>query len=377
MLDSFSGKRAGKIWQTRIEELRRETLKIAPTRRKELFGLSDEAEDVFRALVGADDPFDRESVELVSDEVGVDASAVQRRVDWGERLGLLSRVGEGAWTMNPLVRRLLDQPGAPEMNDLWTLPGAARFLRRVERYLRDGVSAVVRFPGEAPDGFREGVLSALDGSWRCDIFRPDAAEPPFEGLRQRFAPQMSSAWKPTLLDLCEHEEFHGRLVWLDGLDALDRDDWLNWKRFLTDYAQASRSVQEFERTLFVAVLEGSPPEEAPPNDVTLVTCDWRDVIDEMDLLFLAHEHLRQRNMRPAMRSLLATTVARVAVWDVDVAVRLLDEGEGVILAPCSMLRSVADEKGWKTDTPVGLGVRHSVGQRNAACRTRVSRGSTP
>ncbi len=251
--------------------------------------------------------------------------------------------------------------------NLWLLPGPARFLRRVERSLREGVSVVVRFPGSKLAGFREQVLALLHGSLQCTVFRPESARLPFDCLRDRFVPQLSTEWGPRPLDLCDQHEFQGRLIWVDGLDALDPDDWSNWKQFLVDYAQASRSVREFERTLFVVVLAGSPPADPPERDVTLTTHDWRDVVDEMDLLFLSYERLGQRDLSPTMHSLLATAVARVATWDLETAERLLDEQHDVILDPVPMLRSVARDKGWTTDTPVGWGVGTASGNgsRNA------------
>ena len=239
------------------------------------------------------------------------------------------------------------------MTSVWTLPGPARFLERIERALRDGTSVVVRFPVRAPFDFRERTLSPLYGSWRCTVVRPEPSIAPVESLSKRFAPRLSSAWGATLLDLCEHEDFHGRIIWLDGLDSLTRNDWTAWKKFLADYAQASRSVREFERTVFVAVLEGVPPADPPQEDVTLSTYDWSGTVEEMDLLFLSHARLFERDAGPLLRSLLATTVARVAAWDPEIAERLLDEKDEVILNPGPMLQSVAREKGWTTETGVG------------------------
>ena len=107
-LDRFGKKKPSKSWQTRIEELQREVRKNAATRLREEFGLTDEAEAVLRGLAGADDPFDDESIELVAGEIGLDPGLVRLRVDWSERLGLLSRVGDGSWTINSLVRHLLE-----------------------------------------------------------------------------------------------------------------------------------------------------------------------------------------------------------------------------------------------------------------------------
>ena len=251
---------------------------------------------------------------------------------------------------------------------LWVLPGPARFLQRIERSLRDGKSIVARFPGDAPMGFRERALSPLHDVLHYASFRPEPAELPVEGLRRRFVPGLSENWGVSLRDLCEHEEFSGRLIWLDGLDALDENDWLAWKNFLSDYAQASRGVREFERTLFVATLEGAPPAHPPDEDVALTQCDWRGVVEEMDLLLLAHERLGDRADGPVMRSLLAATVARVAAWDPDMAERLVDEEDETILDPRCMLQSVANEKGWTSETAVAweLGTASGIGTVHAA-----------
>ena len=106
-LDRFGRKSPRRSWQTRFAELQREGEKNAAGRLRDGFGLTDEAEAVFRALAGADDPFDEESVKLVADDIGMDHRLVQRRVDWGERLGLVPRTEDGSWTFNSLVKRLL------------------------------------------------------------------------------------------------------------------------------------------------------------------------------------------------------------------------------------------------------------------------------
>ncbi len=252
--------------------------------------------------------------------------------------------------------------------DIWHLPGPVAFIRRVEHALRGGVSVVVRFPRQTLAGFGEHVRSRLEESWRCTVYRPEPANPPFENLRERFAPNLPNEWNPTLLDLCEHEDFRGRLIWLDGVGRMDGEDCSAWKKFLVDYAQASRNVPEFERTLFVVVLEGTPPADPPPEDVTLKCFDWRGAIDEIDLLLAAHERLRSRDAGVVMRSLLAATVAHVASWDPDLAERLLDEGCDAILDPLALLQSVAKEKGWTSDTSAcwelgtasGSGVSHAA-----------------
>lgn len=230
------------------------------------------------------------------------------------------------------------------------------------------MSTIVRFPVREQNGFRDRMLGLLNDSWTCSIFRPESARLPFEDLCDRFAPGLSTGRGINLLDLCEREEFQGRLIWIDGLERSSRKDWDAWRKFLVDYAQASRSVQDFHRTLFVTSLEGIPPSDSPVTDVTLTTHDWRGVVDEMDLLFLACERLRERGVSSTMRSLLATTVARVACWDLETAERLLDQETDRILEPTETLRSIAHERGWNMQTPVGweFGTDSGDGTRHAA-----------
>ena len=111
-LDRFGKKKTGRPWQTRIADLQREARKYPAKRLRDEFGLTDDAEAVLRGLFAADDPFDEDSIELVSGEIGVDPGLLRLRVDWGERLGLLSADGDGSWTFNPLVRRLLEAASA-------------------------------------------------------------------------------------------------------------------------------------------------------------------------------------------------------------------------------------------------------------------------
>lgn len=246
------------------------------------------------------------------------------------------------------------------MMRLWDLSGAVRFLKAIGRSLNDGVSVVVRFPGTMPLGFQDEIIKDIQG---LNFVRFECTRSPFEGLCKKYAPSLSNTGD--LSRLCEHEGFRGKLIWLDSLDP---KVWQQWQEFLTKYAQVNRLMSSLGRTLFVVPLEGEPPEDPPKNDVTMATHDWSDVLDEMDLLFWANDHLLHKGTNYSQRILLATTVAYIASWDFDTAMRLLDEKSHVILSPCEMLRSVAEEKGWTLDTPVDwqLGTSSKSGIAHAA-----------
>lgn len=237
--------------------------------------------------------------------------------------------------------------------NVWHLPGPSTFLGAVERSLRDGQSVILRFPdGMPPTGFDSALHVLLRDGWRWHNFDASAvAESESNGaLRElcgQFAPELSTISGVTAFDLCESEAFWGRLIWISGLQS---SNWPSWRTFLTTYAQVSRSVPTLRRTLFVTPIHGQPLAELE-GDVALVVHDWRGVVDEMDLLFLAYQRLRNRDIDRPTRVLLATTVARLAAWDTSIAERLTEENEEVILSPLEMLKSVAGEKAWTYKTP--------------------------
>ena len=174
------------------------------------------------------------------------------------------------------------------------------------------------------------------------------SESPFEDLCSQYVSGTRSHIR-SFQDLCEDEEFGGRLIWLEGLN---RGNWPAWRDFLIRYAQASRSTPVFGRTLFFAPLTGLPPSDLPFEDVALITCRWDGVPDELDLMLFANEHLRQRSISSSLRVLLSTVVARIVSWDFDSALHLLGENEQSILAPTEVLRSIAIDKGWSRETPM-------------------------
>ena len=85
----------------------------------------------------------------------------------------------------------------------------------------------------------------------------------------------------------------------------------------------SRSLHFLGRSLFLVMLTGNPPPAPPTSDVALATHTWDGVLDNVDLLLFASEHLRRRTMDDLLRSLLINIIARVAAWDIDTAIELL------------------------------------------------------
>ena len=228
---------------------------------------------------------------------------------------------------------------------LWDLPGARRFVDSTCDLLRSGNNVVIRFPGAVPEGF-EAILVASLGNI-LEFGNVPVTASPLQDLARRYTERPEHIAR--VRDLCDDPGFQGRLVRLRGLDART---WPAWCDFLRTYAAASRSRPLLRRSLFLVLLAGLPPAEPPPADVGLTNLSWDRVLDDIDLLLFATEHLRGREGETLLRSLLATTVARVAAWDFDTAATLLAEDNDTIMNPRSLLRAIAYDKGWSRDTPL-------------------------
>ena len=239
---------------------------------------------------------------------------------------------------------------------LWDLPGARRFVEDTADSLRGGNSVVIRFPGDIPNGLDDAITNALGNA--LQVGHMHATLSPFDKLRDRFAKEPHHVH--SLANLCDDTGFRGRLIRLQGIDTTT---WPAWRAFLVRYAQASRSRSLLGRTLFLVPLAGYPPAEPPTADVALENRTWDGVLDDVDLLLLANERLRQRAVDPLRRALLATAVARVASWDFDTACHLLGENDRIIMEPTDLLRAIAQDKRWTPETPLdwGLGTASGTG----------------
>lgn len=219
----------------------------------------------------------------------------------------------------------------------------------------------MRFSGGIPHGF-DNALSVVLGN-ALEVSPLFGTASPFGDLCRQYTDQPSQVH--SLSDLCNDPGFSGRLV---RLDDPDESNWSAWRDFLGRYAHVCRSQDLIKRTLFLVSLAGHPPDKPPAADVALTNQTWDGALDDVDLLLFASEHLRDRSDNILLRSLLATSVARVASWDFDTAAMLVEESNEVILNPTELLRGIAIDKGWTAETPFdwGLGTASGAGIAHAA-----------
>jgi len=247
----------------------------------------------------------------------------------------------------------------------WVLPGPDAFLSRVERSVRDGANIVIAFPEQVPLDFESELRARCDGAIHFSALHVGSDSRPVDFLFDRYAPRVPAGPARSSTHLCEQEAFQGQLLWLDGLVP---DNWHNWNEFLSEYAHSCRAFSPLTRTVLALPIAGSCLAGLPNPDVTVAVHCWQDVVDETDMFVLASNRLRQCGVAAKRRALLSATVSRVAIWDLELAERLLAQPPEVILSPWELLREFGKEKGWTRETPArwelgtadGSGARHSA-----------------
>lgn len=232
---------------------------------------------------------------------------------------------------------------------LWSLPGPARFIEDIRSELGSGRSIVVLMPRHAPEDVLRIVKRAIGHLWEWTEIEPAHSKAPATWLCKLYGIDPGSSSANAVQNLIAGEPFAGRIL---SLGSIGMDHWSAWKQFLIDYASACCAVPQNKRSLFIALLEGFEPDAAPRDDVALCNLTWSDVIGEIDILLYASLGLRHIDLSAAKRSLLALSVARVALWDTEAADRLLEGRLEDMLAPRAILDELARDRGWDGDTPV-------------------------
>lgn len=236
----------------------------------------------------------------------------------------------------------------------WSLPGPSRFLDRLRRTFRSGKSSVVLVPEVIPCTLRDAVRRIVSdddlGQW------VDLAPAVLHGggpaglIREqvRLEPSIVSA-----VDLARSTAFTGYFLWVTGIPPAD---WSRWSAFLEEYADASRSRAEHERSILCVHAAPAVAGSLPRQDVTLSIELWRDVVAQLDLFLftLQLSSLRSSGERPLLQRLHAALVSELAVFDGILAAQLAERATAELLDPESLLREYAASRGWH-EVPPGQG----------------------
>jgi hypothetical protein len=229
----------------------------------------------------------------------------------------------------------------------WTLPGPASFLREIDFALCKGKSIVLQIPKGGPRDVEVAVRSAPRDAWRWLTVDAAGGIPPLIQVRRVLADCGFETTAHDVRELVFTPGFDGWALWID---SVTRDSWLEWRSFLSEFEAASRERDEIARSVLVLCLRGWSTDPPPRNDVALQSMPWRGRVGEFDALLHCASRLADSRHSPARRRLLAQCAARVALWDTDLADRLLAGPPRTIVEPWDTLRSFAVERGWGAES---------------------------
>lgn len=236
------------------------------------------------------------------------------------------------------------------MLDWWELPGPSRFLRQVAGDLSSGVNVICELPDHLPDGFYRELRHALPLNAGLHLERlrmePEDDRPPIETLFARYLPDVGPDMPRTAYALAASLQFGSQVVWVEGMTA---KNWPLWGHFLKEYQHACHALRDLTYATFFAPLPRTAgPCQVAPSSPALRTCRFFGALSLLDMTLYVSERLPPE--LPCLdRDTMMVVIANVALWDAEIADRLLDESLDRVFAPEEVLRQIALERGW--DSP--------------------------
>lgn len=231
--------------------------------------------------------------------------------------------------------------------DRWALPGPGAFAQSIADKIVGGSSAALLWPAHKPIGFGA-LLRRLDlrGRTICPV-RGEPGDPPIDAVYRSALGEVPAKCAKWPKDLVADDRLYEAVVHVSEVDGAAIGPWI---RFVEDFAGHARSNPPGERLVIVIELEGEQTRSPPKPDVTLEVSRWDDWVDESDAYVLAAAMLRGRQLPPKRRALTIATVARLAIWDLELAEALTDIAIAQLVRPNEFLIEWAQKRGWGAES---------------------------
>lgn len=229
------------------------------------------------------------------------------------------------------------------MNVIWSLPGPNQLLGQVADAIRVGRHVVLDWPVYAPplSSFQRALYDRLaTEEIHLQRLSPGDHEDAKRWLAERY--DLDPTHSVTAANLIDHTDWRGTVNWLE-LYA----QYGIWLKFLQEVSSHTNNQVIYERSLLIMAVP--PPIVLPVPDAGIAVFSWDDYYDDTDALMLAHSRLRQR-FHGVTRSLLATSAAQVALFDVPLLLDLLVEDKETMLEPSAFLRREEVRREWDART---------------------------
>lgn len=225
------------------------------------------------------------------------------------------------------------------MMNRWNLPGPQMFISSIGSALRDGCNVVSAAPAQGAVGLAEALRCHFaDDGWMASGPYQDEPVNPLDLLYAVMNVCDEDSGRRSISTLLSSMEA-GALVIIDGVG---HDRWSEWKSFLADYEAASRGLPRSDRPLLLVVTVGVGLADLGQEAVALKMFPWQNIIGEFDVMLFVMGSLRTRARQASRVRLLARIIARLSLWDLELAEQLAGCDETMLFEPVKALRWSAE-----------------------------------
>jgi hypothetical protein len=220
----------------------------------------------------------------------------------------------------------------------WMSPGPRRFIAHAVRSVRDGKCLVIQVPKSVAEQLESKIRSSLrDICHRVDTVHASYA--PMEDI-MAVIPELPQ---------CESLPLFLNEIGISPrtfLVIITKDDiWNIWKDFIARFHHAIVKYDQSLRPTIVALI---PIDARPlPDEVALECVSWRNVWSDADALALAEDAVpRSKICRDLFELVAIHTIARLAIWDHEIASTAGRRLSEFVFDPQQILLKVALSRGW-------------------------------
>lgn len=226
--------------------------------------------------------------------------------------------------------------------NFWDLYGPSKFLSDIEEGLRSNRAGVVVFPVHRPTGFCTSIAERLgrQGWFRVSLGWTKGEHPLgflFRELTVEIAPREPQSIALLLERL-------GSIVIL--VEDIPASDWPAWKHFLKEYELELRRRGDGRAPLLMCALNGVEKEVVGLNAPAIAIYVWTGVVGELDTQIFIRAQALNLDRPSAEREISNRIVARLSLWDIELAAKLVPLSIRDLSQPEGVLQDLARERKW-------------------------------
>lgn len=229
----------------------------------------------------------------------------------------------------------------------WSLPGPSRFLDRVERDIRDGLSIFLELPEERPEGLRGALTERFaESALHWEDVSAAAGDKPLNMLYDLFLPEHPPSALRTMEGLTEGGGFTMLIVWLEGVAEGDADAWAD---FFGKFGALCRARPDWLHPVFIVPDAAAWDAQRRLRSMPYASfARWDDAVERLDAqMYIGALQLASGGTK-LEQQVARQMIAELALWDRRLIHYLADLPDAELYQPDQALLAYArDELGWE------------------------------